>query len=255
MTILSIFTYADQQVRTALVGGETWFVIADVASILGLSNPSMAASSLDADDLSSAEVIDSLGRKQTARTTNESGIYDLVFQSRKPGAKQFKKWVTGTVLPSIRKTGSYGSQLPSSFAEALELAAAKVREIESLESKIAEDAPKVSAWNELVSSAGTWSYLEVAHVLQGNKGIEIGQKRLVDSLVRWGLLYRDAKNRPHAYQSSIERGWFEEKFRTYTDMLTGERKQSSAPQVRITGKGIDEIYRRLSASHLVAVSS
>jgi anti-repressor protein len=175
----------------------------------------------------------------------------MTFQRNTPQVRAFKKALVRAFFEMAR-------QVPPSLSEdqivqqALTILVAKTA---ALESKIAADAPKVSAWDELVSSAGTWSYQDVAHALQSNKGIKIGEKRLVNVLVDWRMLFRDHKNRPHAYQDKLEQGLFEEKFRTYTDMLTGERKQSSAPQVRITGKGIDEIYRRLSASHLVAVNS
>ena len=51
--------------------------------------------------------MDTLGGKQSMTAVNESGLYDLIFQSRKPEAKVFRKWVNGEVLPSIRKTGRY----------------------------------------------------------------------------------------------------------------------------------------------------
>ena len=104
---LATFDFNETPVRVVDVQGEPWFVVADVCRVLDLSNPSMSAQSLDEDDLSSIEVIDSLGRKQTANAVNESGLYQLVFSSRKPEAKTFKRWVTKEVLPAIRKTGRY----------------------------------------------------------------------------------------------------------------------------------------------------
>ena len=103
------FSFNGAEVRTVLIDGEPWWVIADVAAALTLTNPSVVASQLDPDDLSSTEVIDSLGRQQRARTVNESGLYGLIFQSRKLEAKVFKRWITHEVLPSIRKTGTYST--------------------------------------------------------------------------------------------------------------------------------------------------
>lgn len=167
MTALDIFTYSGQQVRTVIVDGEAWFVVADIASVLGLTNPTMAAQSIFPDALSSAEVIDSMGRTQTARITSEPGLYQLIFQSRKPEARDFQRWVTHEVLPQIRKSGQFGTALPSSFAEALELAAATVRELEAAEAKIALAAPKLAAYDLLMDSDGLYPMEDVAKAIGG----------------------------------------------------------------------------------------
>src|SRR5690606_23603820 len=121
--LVTTFHYGDRPVRTVVVDGEPWFVIADVCRVLDLSNPTMAANRLDPDDLSTAEVIDGMGRTQQARIPNEAGLYELIFQSRKPEARDFRRWVTHEVLPAIRKTGRYEAQpayrLPQSYSEAL----------------------------------------------------------------------------------------------------------------------------------------
>lgn len=113
-------------------------------------------------------------------------------------------------------------------------------------------APKVAAWDSIVSSAGSWSYNDAAKVLCEEGEILIGEKRLVRQLVDWGYLYRDNKGRPHVYQNYLEQGLFAVKARTYTDHETGEVRESSAPQVRITGKGLDMIRTRLTALEIAA---
>lgn len=105
--------------------------------------------------------------------------------------------------------------------------------------------PKASAWDSVVSSAGSWSYNDAAKVLCEEGELEIGEKRLVRTLEAWGYLYRDHKRRPHVYQRYIKQGLFTAKARTYRDHITGEVKESTAPQVRITGKGLDLIRTRL----------
>lgn len=157
MSLPAVFTYTDQQVRTVVIDAEPWFVLADVCAVLDLSNPSMVASRLDGDALSTTEVIDSMGRRQSARIVNEPGLYEVIFLSRKPEARAFKRWVTREVLPTIRRTGQFGSQVPATFAEALELAAAHQRRIEAAEAKIAEDAPKVEAYDALMDADGFYS--------------------------------------------------------------------------------------------------
>lgn len=88
--------------------GLPWFNANDVCDALEMGNPSQAIKShVDADDLQKLEVIDNLGRTQRANHVNESGLYGLILGSTKDAAKRFKRWVTGEVLPAIRKTGAY----------------------------------------------------------------------------------------------------------------------------------------------------
>ena len=88
--------------------GLPWFNACDVCDALEMGNPSQAIKShVDADDLQKLEVIDNLGRTQRANHVNESGLYALILGSTKDAAKRFKRWVTGEVLPAIRKTGTY----------------------------------------------------------------------------------------------------------------------------------------------------
>lgn len=147
----------------------------------------------------------------------------------------------------VEKRSRAASQvhLPRSLPEALRQFANEVEAHEATKAVVAELQPKAASWDSIVSSKGSWSYNDAAKVLCEEGEIQIGEKRLVALLIDWGHLYRDAKKRPHVYQRDLEKGWFTVKARTYTDMNTGETKQSSAPQVRITGKGLDMIRTRL----------
>ena len=91
-------------VRTTSVDGEIWFVLVDVCRALGLGNPSRVASTLDDDEKSTLTI--SKGGPE-ANIINESGLYKLIFKSRKESAKVFQTWVTKEVLPSIRRNGGY----------------------------------------------------------------------------------------------------------------------------------------------------
>lgn len=126
--------------------------------------------------------------------------------------------------------------------QALAITAARVKELNSYIEVIE---PKANAWDSIVSSAGSWSYNDAAKVLCEEGQIQIGEKRLVSKLIDWGFLYRDSKGRPHVYQKDLERGWFTVKARTYRDHVTGEERESSAPQVRLTGSGLDMVRSRL----------
>jgi prophage antirepressor-like protein len=105
----SIFTFApsNQTVRVEPINGEPWFVAKDVCDILGISKyRDFIANNLDKDERVSVHV-DTLGGKQEMSAVSESGLYVLIFQSRKPEARAFRKWVTSEVLPTLRKTGEY----------------------------------------------------------------------------------------------------------------------------------------------------
>jgi prophage antirepressor-like protein len=86
--------------------GQAWFNAADVCSALSIKNNRDALARLDADEKGVATT-DTLGGRQQVAVINESGLYSLIFSSRKDGAKRFRKWVTTTVIPSIRKHGGY----------------------------------------------------------------------------------------------------------------------------------------------------
>lgn len=100
------FNASDQQVRTVVIDGEPYFVAKDVCAILDISNHNDAMSRLDEDEKGRSVIPTQFGNKET-NLVNESGLYHLIFQSRKPEAKAFRKWVTSEVLPSLRKTGRY----------------------------------------------------------------------------------------------------------------------------------------------------
>ena len=90
--------------------GQPWFNAADVCAALELSNPRDAlVKHVDSDDVAKRDIIDNLGRTQRANHVNESGLYALILGSTKDAAKRFKRWITGEVLPAIRKTGAYSA--------------------------------------------------------------------------------------------------------------------------------------------------
>lgn len=107
MSNIQIFNYQSNEVRTVEMGGEPWFVLKDVCTVLGISHITDTAKRMDEDEVGQTEVIDSMGRKQSTYIINESGLYNVILRSDKPEAKPFRKWVTSEVLPSIRKNGGY----------------------------------------------------------------------------------------------------------------------------------------------------
>lgn len=143
-------------------------------------------------------------------------------------------------------------QIPQTYAQALRAHADEVEAHAATQAVVKELAPKAASWDSIISSAGSWSYNDAAKVLHESGQIDIGEKRLVRLLVEWKHLYRDHKGRPHVYQYYLDRGFYAAKARVYEDKETGELRESSAPQVRITGKGLNMIRTRLLEKKEVA---
>jgi prophage antirepressor-like protein len=105
-TSLPEFRFEDQTVRTEIRDGEPWFVANDVCAVLGLANPRDAIADFDDDEKGVGKSDTNRGLRNVS-VISESGLYRLIFQSSKPTAQRFRKWVTSEVLPTIRKTGRY----------------------------------------------------------------------------------------------------------------------------------------------------
>lgn len=86
--------------------GQAWFVATDVCNALGIKNSRQALASLD-DNAKGVCTNDTLGGRQQVSIINESGLYALVFRSRKQSAREFQKWIFEQVIPSIRQHGGY----------------------------------------------------------------------------------------------------------------------------------------------------
>lgn len=107
---VKVYTFGEnkQPVRVEVVNNETWFVAKDVCLALDIRNQKDATSRLDEDERRGSALPTPSG-KQTMTVVNESGLYHLIFNSRKPEARRFRRWVTQEVLPSIRQTGGYST--------------------------------------------------------------------------------------------------------------------------------------------------
>ena len=237
---LKIFENAEfGKVRVVEVNGDPWFVGKDVATILGYAKPLNAlATHIDEDDSLKQGLIDSVGRMQETILINESGLYSLILSSRLPTAKQFKRWVTAEVLPSIRKHGMYAvDQLISNPDLAIQAFTALKKEREqrkALESQIEKDAPKVLFANAVAASHTSILTGELAKLLKQN-GVEIGQNRLFAWLRENGyLIRRKGSDYNMPTQKSMEMELFEVKERTIHDP-NGSVRVIKTPKV--TGKG------------------
>lgn len=95
------------EIRTAGTADNPMFCLVDVCSAIGIANARNVKTRLDEDDVRLVDTTDNLGRTQQVTFVTESGLYDVIIRSDNESAKPFRKWVTGEVLPSIRKTGGY----------------------------------------------------------------------------------------------------------------------------------------------------
>ena len=105
-----VFNFQSNEVRIVVRDGNPWFVASDVADALEYREGKDMARILD-DDEKGAHIMRTLGGDQSVTIISESGLYHAVLKSRKPKAKQFRRWVTSEVLPAIRKTGRYSNRL------------------------------------------------------------------------------------------------------------------------------------------------
>jgi anti-repressor protein len=249
MTALTVFGYADTQVRTVVRDGEPWFVAADVCSVLDIRNNRDALASLD-DDEKGVATTDTLGGAQQMAVINEPGLYSLILRSRKPEAKAFKRWITHEVIPAIRKTGRYETApaLPQTYTEALRCLLAEVEQREATEAKLAEVTPAAEAWNHLATATGDYAVADAAKILSRHPQIKVGRDRLFTVMHGYGWIYRrQLDSRWTTYQVAVERGWLTELASSHYHPRTGELVLD-APQVRVMAKGLAELQKRLTGT-------
>lgn len=169
MTDLQIFN-DDRfgQVRIIPVDGELMFVAKDVCDCLEITKHRDAISRLDSDERGSVK-LDTPGGKQDIAAINEYGLYSLVLSSRKPEAKEFKRWITHDVIPAIRKTGSYSMVIPQTLPEALRAYADEVEShnatkaiVAQQEQQIAEFKPVKDYVDKILSSKSCLAITQIA---------------------------------------------------------------------------------------------
>ena len=186
--------------------GEFFFIGKEVAEKLGYSNTRDAlVRHVDIDD--KADVVFHDGRQRRSMVSiNESGLYSLTLSSKLPQAKDFKRWVTTEVLPSIRKNGGYiKNQEKMSNEEILANAVLLANHLIAEKEKIIENLePKAKYFDELVNNNLLTNFRNTA------KELHIPQKVFIQFLLEKELIYRDKKNRLLPYAKN-NKGYFEVK--------------------------------------------
>lgn len=245
MTDIQIFSNPQfGEIRTlADEANEPLFCAADVCKALGYANPRKAvADHVSEDDVTKRDIIDNLGRTQTASFVNESGLYSLIFGSKLDSAKAFKKWVTSEVLPTIRRHGVYAT--PQTIDNLLADPDNAIKVFQTLkeerqlrqiaEAKIKEDAPLVGFANALLTAKTSCLIGELAKIISQN-GYPIGQNRLFEWLRDNGYLGKHGERRNIPNQQYVEMGLFEIKkgVRSGNDGVLYETK---TPKITVKGQ-------------------
>ena len=241
------FFFNDQQVRTVVRDGEPWFVGKDVAIVLGYGNTKDALlSHIDEEDRAILQRSENATFEIPNRgltIINESGLYSLIVASKLPTAKEFKRWVTSEVLPTIRKHGAYMDMdviektltNPDFIIQlATTLKEEKQRRLEA-EAKIAADEHKVDFYNAVGNTSATLTIERFAKLVTEKLGINTGRNRMFQWLRKNG--YLQANNMP--YQRYINNGWF----KTYEVVKAGHA--FTVPS--ITGKGQQKLFEKFAA--------
>ena len=257
-TEIQTFNFKTTTLRTLTdENGDPWFVAKDVCGILELTNITEALRSLDGDEKINfriPEVVQNSGRAPII--VSEPGLYKLIMRSRKPGAKEFQRWVTHEVLPSIRKTGGY---IPTAEADSDEDILAKAvliaqktidlkdRQLRAKDARIMELEPKAQAFDAFTSVKDRLLVRDAAKVLS-NAGTPISEKQLHKWMDSHDWIYK-ANGSWHATSRHVMAGHLVMVMSTKHDTKTDGTKFAFPPTVHITRKGLALLHTRLGEIH------
>lgn len=243
MNNIQIFKYENNDVRTVEMNGEPWFVGNDVAAALGYGKGKSLANAVtnhvDSEDKGVTELM-TPGGKQNVTIINESGLYSLILSSKLPTAKQFKRWVTSEVLPSIRKNGGYIAGQEQMTPEELMAKALLVanKTLAERDARISELTvqntimqPKAEYFDELVDRNTLTNFRETA------KELGISEKAFIRFLIDKKYIFRNQRGKLMAYADRSD-GLFEVK------ECYNEKTNWSGIQTLVTPKG-RETFRLL----------
>jgi prophage antirepressor-like protein len=234
---LQIFKYVNNnEIRTISKNNDVWFVAKDVCDVLEIKNSRDAISRLDSDEKGVVST-DTLGGKQELTVVNEPGLYTLILGSRKQEAKQFKRWITHNVLPTIRKTGGYVSNedmflqtyLPHADEQTKTMFRATLETVRKQNEQISLMQPKADYFDALVDRNLLTNFRDTA------KEFEMGQRQFINWLLDNKFIYRDQKNKLKPYSQYVPELFKLKEF---------ERNNRADVQTLITPKG-KETFRIL----------
>jgi anti-repressor protein len=196
-----IFDFEGSKVRIIMdQKNDPWFIATDIAKLLGHESAKDAIRILDEDE-KGGHIVPTIRGLQKLTIINESGLYSLIFLSRKLEAKKFKKWVTNDVLPTIRKTGGYGQQVDLGDTKLLhKLLLNYTDRVSKLEYEVEINQPKVDFYDDFINADGLYTLQNAARALNYHPNL------FIDSLKNHYLFYQSKALMP--YQRYRDQGLF-----------------------------------------------
>lgn len=232
--------FEGKQLRIIDKDNETWFVAKDVCDILEIGNPSQAVSRLDSDEKNTIILNEGIGNPNKT-VVNEFGLYALVLSSRKSEAKQFKRWVTHEVIPSIRKTGSYQIEqngLVESYLSMSEEDRAiayfnSLKDKKQIEQQRQEELPYTNFGKAVSNSNAAINVGAFSKMLYDEHGIKFGRNKMMKWLRDNGYLIKHGREWNNPKQKYIEQGLLT----TTVTMVSRTHGDVESVTPLITGKG------------------
>ena len=223
-------------IRTTEQNGEPWFVAADVCKALEIGNPTDAMRRLDADERTLVS-IEGASNGLPVNAVNEPGLYTLILGSRKPEAKQFKRWITHDVLPSIRRTGGYIAAKVDDTPEEIMARALLIANdtIQRQKKQIEADRPKVSYCDEILRCENAILATTIAKDY-GMSAVAFNKK-----LNELGIQYKRGGTW-FLYDKYADKGYTRSETYKYAD---GDGRNCASMSTKWTQKGRLSLYERL----------
>lgn len=239
------------EVRTSVINDGPYFSLNDVCRVLEIANPRNVKARLNGDGVHTMDGVDSIGRRTDVTMINESNLYKLVFQSRKPEAERFADWVTSEVLPAIRKHGAYMTdgviERTLTDPDYLIMLATNLKEEKAkralAEAQNEKNKPKVLFADTVSASSRSCLMGELAKMIsqeairQGRINEKIGQNKLFAWMRNNGYLCKSGERKNQPLQQYVEQGLFEMKKGSYVD---SKGSNVITTTTKVTGKG--QIY-------------
>lgn len=237
-TELTPFIFEGHEVRVIERETGPWFVLADACKVLNLSNPSATAAALDEDEKAKFN----LGSGDAATIVSEGGLYTVILRNRaatKTGSlpHRFRRWVTGEVLPTIRKTGGYNAAPMTREEQIAHALIASQQIVTEQRAKIERLEPKALAHDRIADADGTLCITDAA------KSLQVQRKDLFSYMRGHRWIYSRPGTSDIAHQDKINSGLLAHKV---TAVQRPDGTEKIATQVRVTPKGLTRLAAALN---------